>query len=126
MSNKLVEQSKSFQDYVTCTHEISKLGLSSEDNKLLVESLTVRNTAIDYPVVLELLREKVPAKHLKACFTFMLARGNRPNDHRVITTLLKAGVKVDHLEYCSAYLIARGNAPADVPRLEEFAKTCQD
>ena len=100
--------------------------MSDENKRLVAESLTVRNTAVDYPVVLELLRDKVPAKHLKACFTFMVARGNRPNDHGVLRTLLKAGVKGEHLEYCFAYLIARGNAPADVPLLEEFAKSFLD
>jgi len=45
--------------------------LPSEDNKLVMESLTVRNLATDYAVVLELLRGKVAAKNLKSCLEFM-------------------------------------------------------
>ncbi len=56
--------------------EIAKLKLSPEENKLVVESLTVRNLDSDYSVVLELLKGKVAPKELAASLRFLHTRGN--------------------------------------------------
>ena len=58
-----------------------------------MESLTVRNLASDYPVVLELLRGNVAPKDLDASLRFILRRGNQAIDVRVVIALLGAGIK---------------------------------
>jgi hypothetical protein len=57
-----------------------------------MESLTVRNSASDYPVVLDLLRIKVAPKDLEASLRFIFNRGNIAIDVRVVKSLLEAGI----------------------------------
>ena len=80
---------------------------SCEENKQVMESLTVRNLASDYPVVLELLRGKVAPQDLKTSLRFILSRGNQANDVRVVLELLKAGIKSENLHYCFTFLVAQ-------------------
>ena len=100
--------------------------LSCEENKLVIESLTVRNLASDYPVVLELLRGKVAPKNLKASLKFILSRGSQANDVRVVLALLESGIKSAHLNFCFDFLVAQGKVPGDVHLLVDLGKSCQE
>lgn len=124
--HKLAEITNSYKRYTQMTFEVSLNELTKEDKKLVTEFLTTRNNATDYPIVLEMLRAKVKAQNLKACFEFLQSRGNIVNDHRVVISLLESGVKSEHLTFCFDFLVSRGNMPADVPLLVEFGRSCQD
>ena len=100
--------------------------LSCEENKLVMESLTVRNLASDYPIVLELLRAKVEPKNLKASLRFILSRGNQASDVRLVLALLEVGIKSEHLNFCFDFLEAQDKVPGDVHLLADFGKSCQD
>ena len=126
MQQRLAEKTKSLEDYKAFTFEIAKIELSFEQNKLVMESLTVRNLAPDYSIVLELLRGKVAPKDLKASLRFILSIGNQANDVRVVLALLEAGIKSEHLDFCSEFLVAQGKGPVDVPLLIDFGKSCKE
>jgi hypothetical protein len=100
--------------------------LSCEENKKVMESLTVRNLSSDYLVVLELLRGKVAPKDLKASLGFILSRGNQANDVRVVLALIESGIKSEHLYYCFKFLEKQGKVPGDVQLLVDFGKSCKE
>ena len=100
--------------------------LSCENNKLVMESLTVRNLASDYAVVLELLKGNIAPKNLKASLKFILSRGNTEIDVRVVLELLKAGIKSEHLFYCFKFLAKHGKVPGDVHLLVDLGKSCKE
>ena len=105
-----------------CTHELAKLGLSSDDTKLVTESLTVRNMATDYPVVLELLKAKVSPKHLKACFEFLVARGNVPGDVPLLVEFGKSCQDQQTQKLFLDQLKSNGNTQQVLTVLTELSK----
>ena len=66
--------------------------------------------AADYPVVLELLKAKVSPKHLKACFDFLVARGNVPEDVPFLVEFGKSCQVEQTQKVFLDYLKANGNS----------------
>ncbi len=78
--------------------------------------------AADYPVVLELLKAKVPPKHLKACFEFLVARGNVPGDVPLLVEFGKSCQDEQTQKLYLDQLKANGNTQQVLTVLTELSK----
>ena len=70
----------------------------------------MRSMTADYPVVLELLKAKVSPKHLKACYEFLVARGNVPGDVPLLVEFGKSCQDEQTQKVYIDYLKANGNS----------------
>jgi hypothetical protein len=88
----------------------------------VTESLTVRNTAADYPVVLELLKANMSPKNLKACANFLVARGNVPGDVPLLVEFGKSYQDQQCQKAFLDFLKANVNSRDLLTRLNQLAK----
>jgi hypothetical protein len=82
----------------------------------------VRNTAADYPVVLELLKANMSPKNLKACANFLVARGNVPGDVPLLVEFGKSYQDQQCQKAFLDFLKANVNSRDLLTRLNQLAK----
>jgi hypothetical protein len=70
MTTMMTETTKNLQDQLQLTFEIAIQDLSNEERQFVLDTVTGHQSQ-NYPVALLLLKAKMPAKCLKACFTLM-------------------------------------------------------